>query len=51
MTVLGQDAKQEGMTRLFLAPNYNEKTLPEPLDPRVRLLTIPAETIATLRHA
>jgi hypothetical protein len=37
--------------RFFLPAKYTLKTAPEPADPRVKLIEIPEETIATLRYA
>jgi hypothetical protein len=51
MTVPVQTAKQDGMMRFFLPAKYNDMAPPEPLDTRIRVLTIPAQTIAALRYS
>jgi SOUL heme-binding protein len=51
MTVPVQTGEQDGMMRFFLPAKYNETTPPDPLNTRVRLLTIPAQTIAALRYS
>ncbi len=35
--------------RFFLPAAFDAKTAPEPLDPRVRIVELPAQTVATLR--
>jgi len=40
----------EGWTiRFFMPAEYTEATLPRPKDPRVRIVTVPGETVAVLR--
>jgi hypothetical protein len=51
MTVPVQSSRQDGMMRFFLPAKYNDTTPPKPLDKRVRLLTIPAQTIAALGYS
>lgn len=51
MTVPVQRSQQDGMMRFFLPAKYNTIAAPQPLDPRVRLLTVPARTIAVLRYS
>lgn len=36
--------------RFYLPASYTPETAPEPTDPRVRLVVLPAQTVATLRY-
>jgi DNA gyrase inhibitor GyrI len=53
MTVPVETSETESAVRMrfFLPAKYTLRTAPEPVDPRVRLIEIPEETIATLRYA
>ncbi len=53
MTVPVESDETDGRVRMrfFLPAEYTLKNVPDPLDERVRLLTVPAETIATLRYS
>ncbi|MFQ3622119.1 MAG: heme-binding protein [Acetobacteraceae bacterium] len=49
---VAQAPAAEGWTiRFFMPARYTEETLPEPTDPRVRIVTLPAETVAVRRFA
>ena len=37
--------------RFFMPARYTRETLPEPRDPGVRIVTVPAQTVAVLRYA
>jgi hypothetical protein len=41
----------EWVIRFFMPAGYTLDTLPEPLDPEVRLVTVPGDTVAALRFA
>jgi hypothetical protein len=49
MTVPVQSSKQGGVMRFFLPADVVAKTPPQPLDPLVRIVTVPAERVAVLR--
>jgi len=43
--------KRDVYMRFFLPRNYNREAVPKPLDPRVRIINVPAQTIAVLRFS
>ncbi len=54
MTVPVETARSDGnrvYMRFFLPARYNRETAPEPLDPRVRIVAVPAQTKAVLRFS
>ena len=53
MTVPVQASEATGALRMqfFLPAKYTQDSAPKPLDGRVRLVTVPGETIATLRFS
>jgi hypothetical protein len=53
MTVPVQTSEDAGSRhmRFFLPAKYSRDTAPRPLNPRVKLVTVPADTIATLRFS
>ena len=54
MTAPVETARTEGqgtLMRFYLPAAYTIETAPEPTDPRVRLVVLPAQTVATLRYA
>lgn len=53
MTVPVESTKADGIVRMrfFLPAQYNGDAPPQPLDDRVQLITIPAQTIAALRYS
>jgi hypothetical protein len=53
MTVPVQSSETDRMVRMqfFLPVKYNRENAPKPMDDRVRLVTIPEETIAVLRFS
>jgi hypothetical protein len=53
MTAPVESTETDGTMRMrfFLPAKYTLENAPEPLDDRVRLLTVPAQTIAALRYS
>lgn len=53
MTVPVQTSQSNGLVRMrfFLPAKFSRENAPMPVDDRVRLVTIPAETIAILRYS
>lgn len=53
MTVPVQTSQSDGLGRMrfFLPAKFSRQSAPAPVDDRVRLVTTPAETIATLRYS
>ena len=53
MTAPVESAQSDGAMRMrfFLPQKYSAETAPQPLDQRVQLIEIPAQTIATLRYS
>lgn len=49
---VAQSKAAEGwVIRFFMPARYNNETLPEPTDPRIRIVTLPEETLAVLRFS
>ena len=46
-----REASGEWRIRFFMPPNYTRETLPVPTDPKVEIVTVPAQTIAVLRYS
>jgi len=46
-----QDASGQWTIRFFMPAKYTMETLPAPLDPAVRMVEVPGETLAVLRFA
>ena len=46
-----RDASGQWTIQFFMPAKYTMETLPQPLDPAVRLVTVPSETIAVLRFS
>ncbi len=46
-----RDASGQWTIRFFMPAKYTMDTLPQPLDPAVRLVTVPGETMAVLRFS
>ena len=46
-----RDASGQWTIRFFMPAKYTIETLPQPLDPAVRLVPVPGETMAVLRFA
>lgn len=53
MTAPVESAEGDGTMRMrfFLPAKYSLESAPKPLDRRVQLVTVPAETIASLRYS
>ena len=51
MTAPVETAPNDRMTRMrfFLPASFNVETAPKPSDPRVKIVTVPEQTVATLR--
>jgi len=47
----GRDPAGQWVIRFFMPAKYTMETLPEPLNPAVRLVVVPSETVAVLRFS